>query len=37
VVEVGAPAVLRARGGAYARLLAEADGDWLDVPPPDAA
>jgi ATP-binding cassette subfamily B protein/subfamily B ATP-binding cassette protein MsbA len=37
VVEVGAPAVLRARGGAYARLLAEADGDWLDVPPSDAA
>jgi ABC-type multidrug transport system fused ATPase/permease subunit len=34
VVEAGAPAVLRARGGAYARLLAAADGDRLDAPPP---
>jgi hypothetical protein len=32
-VEVGAPAALRAAGGAYARLLAEASGDWLDGAP----
>jgi hypothetical protein len=34
VVEAGAPAALRARGGAYARLLAAADGDRLDAPSP---